>query len=264
MPMITILDIEKNPEFWRRMDPDYWDPEILRMIRMLKRKWRAVPLGEYLELITYGQVGHREFSENGEVLYIQTRNLTPTGIDYFKKYARVKAGSYNDPLRSRLAVDDVLLGNAGVAAIGRCVWVDRLPGLVNISQDIDILRLHTINPPEVCVFLKSTFGKRQIERFCKGVGAPKIPFDDVRALLIPMLPFSVSKQITNKMRRIARIHRRAIRRKAHLFSELGFSNEQCEHDRDYLKQTHKAETELVALINDYEAYVHGKRTSISD
>ena len=41
--------------------------------------------GDFIDFITYGQVGNRIYSKKGIVRYIQTINITLTGIDYFIK-----------------------------------------------------------------------------------------------------------------------------------------------------------------------------------
>lgn len=175
-----------------RWDASYWHPKYDKLFISLNKKHKNLERLEALiesgtEGITYGQVGQRVYDDNGEVSYLQVSNvqlegLKPEGI------RKIKAGSHNDPARSRLNQGDVLLINGGVGSLGRaCVFT--LPGLYNISQDIDRIRLRDSKMAAfVALFLNSNIGQMQIYRFTKGVsGQIKIGFDHVKSILIPQL-----------------------------------------------------------------------------
>ena len=148
-------------------------------------KLQSVPLGNFIpeELpdgskgITYGQVGARKLSARGSVRYLQVINIRDTGIDFAVKPDRVAEGSHNDPERSRVIQNDILITNTAFRGtetlIGRCVVVSRNYGKLNISQDMDRVRVQNVNPCYVGTFLKTKFGQLQIQRIVHGVDSQK-------------------------------------------------------------------------------------------
>jgi len=203
------------------------------------------------EGITYGQVGSREYDKNGEIQYLQVSNIRNTGLDYYIKYSRIKAGSYNDPQRSRLKPSDVLLINGGVGSLGRaCVALNK--DECNISQDIDRLRLKNNSQCfYIAVFLNSFFGKTQIERFTKGVsGQIKIGFDHVRSILIPILKDRQLKNIEIEYKKMSVFHDKAMGAKKN------------EDEKLYRENIDKAEKMLKELILKTELVITGKLNDI--
>ncbi len=264
MPIATTLlkvkqgELVGNP----RWDPDFWKYEKDDLLEKFIKDFPLKKLGEFISFITYGQVGKRILSKYGSVRYIQTKNLVPTGIDFAEKLAFVRPNSHNDPSRSRVQIKDVLFGNAGVASIGRSVVVPEFPDPINISQDIDILRVEVINPFYVCVYLKSKFGKREIERLSKGVGAPKIFFDDVKAIRIPIIRDLVQKNIQERYLEVFRFHKKAVERKESLMVEKKLSSKAANEDKSYKENIAKAQELLQDLIGDLEQYLAGGKESI--
>jgi len=192
-----------------RWDPKFWNPEHQALIDEINNNFKTKPFGKYIEYITYGQVGRRELDKKGTVRYIQTINIIDTGIDYYIKPATIKNGSWNDLERSRLQKYDVLLGNAGMGGLGKvAIFLDEID--VNISQDIDILRIKNINPFYVAAFLKSQYGNLQVWYHSKGVGAPKIPFEEVKSILIPVIPKKEQDIIEKRYLEMDELHKRAI------------------------------------------------------
>ncbi|MFH0796201.1 MAG: N-6 DNA methylase [Candidatus Omnitrophota bacterium] len=233
-----------------RLDPQYWDIHLQNLLSQIHTRHKLNLLGDFIEFITYGQVGKRIYNKNGDIRYIQTINLTNSGVDYYIKEAFIDAGSHNDPKRSRLKYEDVLLGNAGMGGLGKCVIFLSKNEKVNISQDIDILRLKNINPCYVCIFIKSNFGNAQIWIRSKGVGAPKLPFDEIKAIKIPILADIVQKNIESGYKKVSIYHDKAMETKTK-------GNEQ-----DYKKNIETAEKMLKDLIVRTEAVIRGERKDV--
>lgn len=189
-----------------RLNPEYFEDRYTDVERELKRLG-AEPLDRFIpetlpdgsKGITYGQVGARVLSPRGSVRYLQVINIRDTGIDFAIKPDRVAENSHNDPPRSRIHDGDILFTNTAFRGtqtlMGRCIVVHRDLGKVNISQDIDRIRVAGINPYFVCVFLKTSFGKMQIDRIVHGVDSTKINFGHIRALLIPDRAMELKEQI---------------------------------------------------------------------
>jgi len=246
-----------------RIDPGYWDPKYTTAIERIEKRFPVEKLGNFIEFITYGQVGRRILSKKGTVRYIQTKNLAPTGIDYYAKYAKVVVNSYNDPSRSRLEEKDVLLANSGVATLGRCVVAYPLDAPANISQHIDILRLKNINPFYVCIYIKSKYGKLEIERLSKGVGTPQIFFDDVKAINIPYLNKSTQQKIETEYLKMSEWHEKAMKRKKYLIEDKGYTLEEAEKDNNYITLLSKSNALLNSVVCQLEDFLEGRRKSIS-
>lgn len=201
------------------VEVDRWDP------RYFRREYRdlddtlarleARPLDSFIEYITYGQVGRRIVSAGGAVRYLQVINLRPTGIDFMQRPDRLVEGSYNDVPRSRVREGDLLLSNTTFGGawtlLGRCVVVHGIEGPVNISQDIDLVRLRGVDPYYVAAFLKTPeLGQRQIQRLCYGVRSNKLSFAQVRAIRIPVPASHVQQAMRTRYLAMAEAHARAM------------------------------------------------------
>src|SRR6266478_3859907 len=182
------------------------------------QKLRSSSLGNFIPAtlpdgskgITYGQVGARKLSPRGSVRYLQVINIRDTGIDFAVKPDRIAEGSHNDPERSRVAQNDILITNTAFRGtetlIGRCVVVSRNYGRLNISQDIDRVRVQNIDPYYVGALLKTKFGQLQIQRLVHGVDSQKINFGQVRSLLIPVLPAIIQKEAQKQYLEMSKCH----------------------------------------------------------
>lgn len=240
-----------------RWDVEFWNPSYDKLFKLLESSRFEICEVDSLMLpgtdgITYGQVGRREYDENGKVQYLQVSNIKATGVDVYEQYARIKSGSHNDPERSRLQTNDLLLINGGVGSLGRCCILVKKDSEFNISQDIDRVRFQ--NPSTgyyVAVFLNGTFGQQQISRFTKGVsGQTKIGFDHVRAIKIPILDEAIHKNIEKEYKKMSSYHDKAMEAKK--------KNDEA----GYKKNIETAEKILKDLIAKTEAVIRGERKDV--
>jgi len=191
----TILESKLESERW---GPDYWSPQYLKIIQQIEKyKYGFVHLGDLITYITYGQVGQRKLSSKGEVIYLQVRNVGYCGeIVFEKEQDKVKENSYNDPKRSRVTKGDILFINSGWPSLGRCIYVTRDFGKINVSQHIDVIRVKEFSPAVVVMFFSTNIGRKIIERTQHGVsGMTNISFDEVKSLIIPRFPKPIQKSI---------------------------------------------------------------------
>ena len=239
-----------------RLDPEYYLPEYDDLfLDMRLGNFDVTTLGNFIlsgtEGITYGQVGERHYSKKGKVQYLQVSNITFTGIDVFAKFALVDSGSHNDPPRSRLKENDILLLNGGVGSIGRSCVLLKKDKEYNISQDIDRIRVQGIKPIYVSVFINSFFGQKQIERFQKGVsGQTKIGFDHVKSIRIPVIPEKIQSHIDGEYKKMSVYHDKAMEAKAE------------GNEAKYKKNIETAEAMLKELIAKTEAVIRGEREDV--
>ena len=246
---LTIRDLmEEKPT--SRWDVEYWNPKFQTMMGKISKTYSLKTLGDFISLITYGQVGKRVYDTKGDVDYIQTINIQTTGVNYEIKKARITSGSHNDPPRSRLQVGDLLLGNSGMGGLGKIAVFFEKVRKVNISQDIDILRFKDINRYFVAIYLKSEFGNKQIWIRSKGVGAPKISFDEVKAIKIPVLPDKIQKNIESEYKKMSVYHDKAMEAK------------RKDDEVEYKKSIETAEKMLKDLSAKTEAVIRGERKDV--
>ena len=272
-----------RPELMRhnRWNAGYFEERFRRNERKLK-KLHSVPLGDFIpeELpdgskgITYGQVGVRKLSPRGGVRYLQVINIRDTGIDFAIKPDRVAEGSHNDPERSRVDLGDILITNTAFRGtetlIGRCVVVSRNYGKLNISQDIDRVRVQKINPYYVGTFLKTKFGQLQIQRLVHGVDSQKINFGQVRSLLVPVVADSLQKEVEKQYLAMSKCHDKAMAIKEEIlvsdsvdsgrYGETinNLANESAAHKR----AVSEAQERLKHLISELEAVLDGEQKKI--
>lgn len=253
----TVMDMmdEKPSSRW---DPEYWHTSYDKLFEELTNSGLQIKSLSELMLagisgITYGQVGRREYEEKGEVQYLQVSNIRITGIDIYKKYARIKENSYNDPERSRLKELDLILINGGVGSLGRaCLVVNMGNKKFNISQDIDRIRFQEPSMGfYITTFLNSKYGQRQLKRYTKGVsGQTKIGFDHVRSIKVPILSDGVSKNIESEYKKMSSYHDKAMEAK-----KKG-------NEKEYKKNIEIAEKMLKDLISRTEAVILGERDDV--
>jgi hypothetical protein len=264
-----------------RWNAGYFEARFRQNERQL-RKLRSVPLGNFIpeELpdgskgITYGQVGARKLSPRGTVRYLQVINIRDTGIDFAVKPDRVATDSHNDPERSRIRKNDILITNTAFRGtetlIGRCVVVSRDYGRVNISQDIDRIRVEKINPYYVGTFLKTRFGQLQIQRLVHGVDSQKINFGQVRSILIPPLPENVQKEVEKRYLELAKRHEKAMEIKNEILVSDSVEpgrygetiNSLANESGRYKRAMAEAQERLKHLIAELEAVLDGKQKMI--
>jgi hypothetical protein len=276
---VRIAQAELNRH--NRWNAGYFQERFRQNEKKLK-KLHSVPLGQFIpdELpdgslgITYGQVGARKLSSHGSVRYLQVINIRDTGIDFAVKPDRVAEGSHNDPERSRVLQNDILITNTAFRGtetlIGRCVVVSSDYGRMNISQDIDRIRVRGVNPCYVGTFLKTRFGQLQIQRFVHGVDSQKINFGHVRNLLLPVLAGDVQEEVERRYLKMSRCHDVAMAIKERILRARNIHpgrygeaiNELANQNASYKRAMAEAQERLKHLISELEAVLEGERKKI--
>jgi hypothetical protein len=284
LPDAPTLEVKiARPELLRhnRWNAGYFEARFRQNEKKLK-KLHSVPLGSFIpeqlpdgsKGITYGQVGARKLSPRGGVRYLQVINIRDTGIDFAIKPDRVAEGSHNDPERSRIETNDILITNTAFRGtetlIGRCIVVTHDYGKVNISQDIDRVRVEGIDPFYVAAFLKTRLGQLQIQRLVHGVDSQKINFGQVRSLLIPVASETLQKEVRRQYTAMSRCHDRAMAIKEAILVSQDVEpgrygetiNSLANESARYRRAIAEAEARLKHLISELEAFLDGKQKKI--
>lgn len=284
LPDAPTLEVKiGRPELLRhnRWNAGYFEERFRQNERKLQ-KLRSVPLGDFIpeempdgsKGITYGQVGARKLSARGSVRYLQVINIRDTGIDFAVKPDRVAEGSQNDPERSRVEQGDILITNTAFRGtetlIGRCVVVSRNYGKMNISQDIDRIRVRGINPYYVGTLLKTKFGQMQIQRLVHGVDSQKINFGQVRSLLIPALPSNLQKEVEKQYLAMSKCHDKGMVIKEKILISDGIEsgrygetiNNLANESSAYKRAMAEAQERLKHLISQLEGVLESEQKKI--
>jgi hypothetical protein len=280
-PTLEVRIAQSELKRHNRWNAGYFEDRFRRNEKRLKQL-RSAPLGEFIpeklpdgsKGITYGQVGARKLSPRGGVRYLQVINIRDTGIDFAVKPDRVAEGSHNDPERSRVEPNDILITNTAFRGtetlIGRCVVVSRNYGKINISQDIDRVRVQNINPYYVGAILKTKFGQLQIQRLVHGVDSQKINFGQVRSLLIPILPSHLQETVEEQYLLMSKCHDRAMGIKERLLLSQGVDsgrygetiNSLANENGAYKRAMAEAQERLKHLAAELESVLEGEQKQI--
>jgi hypothetical protein len=263
------------------MNPAYYEPRYLELEKKL-HDIGAKPLDRFIpeehpdgaKGITYGQVGSRDFTPRGAVRYLQVINIRDTGIDFSLKPDRVAEASRNDPGRSRVKKDDILLTNTAFRGtdtlIGRCVIVHRDLGKLNISQDIDRVRVVGASPYYVGSYLKTPLAQMQIQRRLHGVDSQKISFGQIRSLLIPDLSEAHQVDIEKQYLEMASFHDRSMAIKERLLEQARIDpgrfgeaiNRLAEEKPAYRRNLEEAKKRLDHLLTELVAVIEGRQQGL--
>jgi hypothetical protein len=154
--------------------------------------------------------------------------------------------------------------------IGRCVVITRNHGRLNISQDIDRVRVRNIGPFYVGTFLKTKFGQLQIQRLVHGVDSQKINFGQVRSLLIPVLPATAQKQVQKQYLEMSKCHDSGMAIKEEILVSEGIDsgrygetiNNLANESARYRRMMAEARERLKHLISELEAVLEGEQKKI--
>lgn len=214
-PMIVMVE---QALLTRRADPSFWNPKWAEYQDYRPDILRR--LGDYIIHLTYGPIvtGERPQSlgrwDEG-VLIVGQRELTDVFLD-LSGADIVEEGSRWDSPRARLAYRDILFPRSGVGSLGKYrfgVWLENNPNLkAVVSCFVDLVRLdlEKVAPEYVVIYLKSRFGRMQIDRYISGVGTINIDFDEIKSLLFHAIDIEEQKCVAVEYQRIARIHNLAI------------------------------------------------------
>lgn len=238
--------MEEKPS--SRWDTEYWHPKFDALSS-------GDPLGEYIpdgsRGITYGAIitGKKNKHDEKGIPVIGAEQILFTGINLTDS-EKTSPNSPWDPERSRAYERDLVFVRSGVGSLGKsAVYLGK--DYINVGCFVDRIHLENISPLYVDVFLKTRFGKLQIERLYAGVsGTTNISFDQIKSIKISVLPEKVQKNIEAEYKKMSAFHDKAMEAKKK-GDEAG-----------YKKNIETAERMLRDLIARTEAVIRGEREDV--
>lgn len=209
----TCMTVPQSELDGQRWDLKFWNPTQLETLHLLKNAFETVPLGNFIKHLTYGPIitGQTPRAHPGDVLILGQRNLHASGLNPHHG-DRVAENSPYDPARSRPQKGDLLFARSGMGSLGkgRMAVLDR-DLRANISCFVDLVRFSDLDPHFAWLFLASRFGQGQIQRLINGVATPNLSFNELRALLIPVLTLPQQVELARPYHEEVRpLHRRYV------------------------------------------------------
>ena len=143
-------------------------------------------------------------------------------------------------------------------------------GKMNISQDIDRIRVIGANPYYVGAFLKSKFGQSQVQRLVHGVDSQKINFGHIRSFRLPMLRDELQKEVEQQYMAMAKAHDRAMALKERILDEGNVDpgrygeaiNELAKQNPAYRRAMTEAQNRLQQLLDELTAVLEGRQETL--
>lgn len=153
-------------------------------------KWERRTLGEVTEVLD-GDRGKNypngnEFQEKGHTLFLSAANVTREGF-VFESCQYITEEKSNSLGNGKLNTDDIVLTSRG--SIGHIAWYNheiqmQVP-FARINSGMLILRSrHIVKPYFITHFLKSPFGKHQINYISFGSAQPQLTKRDVSSYIL--------------------------------------------------------------------------------
>ena len=184
-----------------RLDAEYYQPkydQVLQQINKLK-PLKIIRLEEILTTITNGHTPLRHDLSIGEVKFLTAEHIRDFKINYATNKRILLHHHQTELMRTHLYSNDILItikGRTGNAAV-----IENLDELVNINQDVALLRLiPEIEPYYVVGFLNSSLGKLLTEKSCSGQINPFLSLGSLRNLAIPIFQDEVMKNLANSIK----------------------------------------------------------------
>ncbi len=199
-----------------RWDTNYWQPKYEKLLDVMGSNYPVEVLDKFIfqgtRGITYGQVGKREYVKHNGISYIRVGNIIFTGVDLVTDYKEIKKEGWNDPVRSRINEENILIVSSG-ATIGKIAISPKFSEYGQIVQDVDKVALNNLNHYYFVVFYKSVFGQIQIDRFRTGTGVEHLDFEDIKSIQIPVLDDKIQRNIKSEYKKMSKPNRNCQKKK---------------------------------------------------
>lgn len=192
-----------------RLDAEYYQPVYLKMERELLRLPHGV-LGDMVADIRYGLYLPPDYTEDG-LIFVRGLNLREYGIDGELLRVPLSAEDVSKPYR--LSSGDILISRSGnVGDVG--IVDEELQGALYGSYTLRI-KTRGYDAVVLYLFLKSSYGRLQLDRLQTGAVQGNINVPNLRRLIVPALPSTLVHELRNRYGK----HRKEQRRSKNAYAE---------------------------------------------
>ncbi|KAM3115592.1 hypothetical protein [Phormidesmis sp. 146-33] len=200
-PIEDTIAVKRFSDSWGgcdRGDAEHYKPrydQILDELNKLKPE-KIAHLKELLITITNGQTPLRHDLGIGEVKFLTAEHIDDFRINYNTEKRVTLQHHATELTRTHLVKGDVLLTIKG--KVGNAAVVDNLDELVNINQDVALIRLVAdIHPYYIAGFINSVAGKLLIQQTCTGQINPFLSLGNLRKVKIPLFKAELMNELGN-------------------------------------------------------------------
>ncbi|MFA5769907.1 MAG: restriction endonuclease subunit S [Patescibacteria group bacterium] len=233
-----------------RWSPAYWHPKYDDLFKNIETKI----LNEYILDIQGGGGGSHfssflgdKWDEKGKYAsYLHISSIMETGINWVDSKS-INERTYRRLKSKQLEKNDILLSNKGT--VGKSVVIYRdFPK--TIVGDTRIIKVKNLNPYFLCIYFKTSFGKKLSERYKSGVASEGTTMEQLKIFPIPTIKDSIQVKIEEKYKNISVFHDHAMKAKKN------------RNEKSYRENIDIAEKMLKELILKTEAVITGELNDI--
>jgi type I restriction enzyme S subunit len=187
--------VEKE-ELKNRLDVSYFTPEVREKLRQLdKLSSKLINLDKICLSINRGR--QPIYHDNGEIPIIKTVDISKEGFINWELVTKTDFEFFDKNTLAKVREEDILLTSTGFGSLGKLIFLEKGREAV-VDGHITIIRVNKelAIPKFVFIFLKSSFGKVQIDRKVRGsTGQIEIYPTDIKSILIPLPPKQTQEKI---------------------------------------------------------------------
>ena len=262
----TILSI-KGKGLTDRSDTGFWDIGDGEIYKVLSKS-NVIKIKDISEGPISGyRAGKIEYKEDGEIAIVKVGDILGTGVDW-SSIDFIDESSPANTANRRINKGEILICRSGEggARIGRLCFIHNLKFPSCVHGHVYRLKVEAGMAEYITVFLKSKFGKVQLQRYVSGVGSPALDSGDIMEIDIFRPTDMTLESIPREYERIGELHEVAIDEKAKMLSAKGHGNRLAEKKfrARYEKNIELADEMLSELIQQVEEVIEGRREEIED
>jgi type I restriction enzyme S subunit len=189
-----------------RLDAEFWQPTYLAKEKSI-RAGNHVALGDLVSTFKKG------------VFYILASEYSDEGIPFYRSsnvgeiLPKDEGLAYITPLKHKAEYKTALAhGDLMMVKTGRSGASVVLAPQCNVSQDVIAIKVRgeRVNPYFLALYLNTSFGSSEMNRWFQGQVQPHLSLDDARRILIALLPDATQLEIENLVKKSARLRTESV------------------------------------------------------
>jgi restriction endonuclease S subunit len=184
-----------------RWDSEFYKPKYKRVMEALSKARKVSienlhPLGRVVAYLTNGHTPLHHDLTLGEVLFLTAEHVYDFRVDFQTDKRILQQHHETELSRTVLKSGDILVTIKG--KVGNCAVVNHCPSMVNINQDVALIRLRDgIHPYFFAAWFNSLIGKQIVEQRSTGGINPFLGLGNLRGMPFPIISHNQHQRIGN-------------------------------------------------------------------